>query len=76
MGADIQVMGKAAVVRGVPKLHGADVEATDLRGGAAMAVAALAADGVTHLGGISHIDRGYEKFEEAVVSLGGNIRRE
>ncbi len=76
MGADIQVMGKAAVVRGVPRLHGADVEATDLRGGAAMAAAALAAEGVTHLGGISHIDRGYEKFEEAVVSLGGIIRRE
>ncbi len=76
MGADIQVMGKAAVVRGVPRLHGADVEATDLRGGAAMAVAALAAEGITHLGGICHIDRGYEKFEEAVVSLGGNIRRE
>lgn len=76
MGADIQVMGKAAVVRGVPRLHGADVEATDLRGGAAMAAAALAAEGVTHLGGISHIDRGYEKFEEAVVSLGGKIRRE
>ncbi|MDE6789028.1 MAG: UDP-N-acetylglucosamine 1-carboxyvinyltransferase [Ruminococcus sp.] len=76
MGADIQVMGKVAVVRGVRKLHGADIEATDLRGGAAMAVAALSAEGVTHLSSIHHIDRGYEKFEEAVSSLGGKIRRE
>lgn len=76
MGADIQVMGKVAVVRGVPGLHGADAEATDLRGGAAMAVAALAAEGTTRLGGIAHIDRGYEKFEEAIASLGGKIRRE
>lgn len=76
MGADIQVMGKIAVIRGVPKLHGADIEATDLRGGAAMAVAALSAEGVTHLGNISHIDRGYEKFENIVSSLGGKIKRE
>ena len=76
MGADIQVMGKIAVIRGVKKLHGADIEATDLRGGAAMAVAALSAEGTTHLGNISHIDRGYEKFENIVSSLGGRIQRE
>ncbi len=76
MGADIQVMGKAAVVRGVKKLHGADVEATDLRGGAAMAVAALGAEGRTSIGCISHIGRGYEKFEENITSLGGRISRE
>lgn len=76
MGADIQVMGKAAVIRGIPKLHGADVEATDLRGGAAMAVAALGAEGTTRLSKISHIDRGYENFEEEIRKLGGNIRRE
>lgn len=76
MGADIQVMGKVAVVRGVPKIHGADIDATDLRGGAAMVVAALSAEGTTHLSNIHHIDRGYEKFEEAVSSLGGRIRRE
>ncbi|MBR3900957.1 MAG: UDP-N-acetylglucosamine 1-carboxyvinyltransferase [Ruminococcus sp.] len=76
MGADIQVMGKAAVVRGVKKLHGADVEATDLRGGAAMAVAALGAEGRTTIGCISHIGRGYEKFEENITSLGGRISRE
>lgn len=76
MGADIQVMGKVAVVRGVNKIYGADIEATDLRGGAAMAVAALSAEGTTNLGNIYHIDRGYEKFEEVVSSLGGKIRRE
>ena len=75
MGADIEVMGKVAVVRGVSRLHGAEIEATDLRGGAAMAVAALAAEGTTRLSGIAHIDRGYEKFEEAVSRLGGDIRR-
>lgn len=75
MGADIEVMGKVAVVRGVPRLRGADIEATDLRGGAAMAAAALAAEGTTCLSGIAHIDRGYEKFEEAVSSLGGKICR-
>lgn len=76
MGADIQVMGKAAVVRGVKRLHGAEVEATDLRGGAAMAVAAVAAEGVTRIGNIAHIDRGYEKFAEAINSLGGKAVRE
>ncbi|MDE6784466.1 MAG: UDP-N-acetylglucosamine 1-carboxyvinyltransferase [Ruminococcus sp.] len=76
MGADIQVMGKAAVIRGVPRLHGAEIEATDLRGGAAMAVAALAAEGVTRLSCISHIDRGYENFEKVISAVGGKIRRE
>ncbi|MDE7097851.1 MAG: UDP-N-acetylglucosamine 1-carboxyvinyltransferase [Ruminococcus sp.] len=76
MGADIQVMGKVAVVRGVNRIYGADIEATDLRGGAAMAVAALSAEGTTNLSSIYHIDRGYEKFEEVVSSLGGKIRRE
>lgn len=75
MGADIQVLGKTAVVKGVERLYGANVEATDLRGGAAMVAAALTADGKTEIGGISHIDRGYEKIEDAVHSLGGNIKR-
>ncbi len=75
MGADIQVMGKVAVVKGVPELHGAEVNATDLRGGAAMITAALAAKGTTEIGCISHIDRGYEKIEEAVRLLGGSVRR-
>lgn len=75
MGANIQVLGKVAIVRGVPKLHGANVEATDLRGGAAMVSAALAADGTTEIRQISHIDRGYEKMEEAVGKLGGKMLR-
>lgn len=75
MGADIQVLGKVAVVKGVPALHGAKVEATDLRGGAAMVIAALAAEGSSKIGGISHIDRGYEKIEEAVAALGGMMSR-
>ena len=75
MGADIQVMGKIAVVKGVKHLHGAAVEATDLRGGAAMVSAALAADGTTEIGKICHIDRGYEKIEQAVRLLGGDMQR-
>ncbi|HOO06696.1 MAG TPA: UDP-N-acetylglucosamine 1-carboxyvinyltransferase [Ruminococcus sp.] len=75
MGRDIQVLGKVAVVRGVRSLHGAEVEATDLRGGAAMVAAALSAQGETVITGLHHIDRGYEKIEEAAASLGGDIRR-
>ncbi|MBR4626198.1 MAG: UDP-N-acetylglucosamine 1-carboxyvinyltransferase [Ruminococcus sp.] len=75
MGADIQVLGKVAIVRGVPRLHGAPAEATDLRGGAAMICAALAAEGTSEISRISHIDRGYEKIEEAVTALGGRISR-
>jgi len=75
MGADIQVLGKVAVVKGVRRLHGANVEATDLRGGAAMLTAALAAEGKTEITKITHIDRGYEKIEKAVSALGGDIRR-
>lgn len=75
MGADIQVLGKIAVIKGVEKLCGANVEATDLRGGAAMAAAALAAEGKTEISKICHIDRGYEKIEEAVRSLGGDMKR-
>ena len=75
MGADIQVLGKAAIIKGVPSLSGAAVEATDLRGGAAMAAAALSAEGMSEISRISHIDRGYEKIEEAVRKLGGDIVR-
>ena len=75
MGADIQVMGKIAVVKGVKRLCGADVDATDLRGGAAMVIAALAAEGTSSIGKICHIDRGYVKMEDAVRLLGGDMRR-
>ena len=75
MGADIQVLGKVAVVKGVERLHGANIEATDLRGGAAMVAAALCAEGSSEITKICHIDRGYEKMEEAVRLLGGDMRR-
>jgi len=76
MGASIKVEGKVAVVEGVPSLYGASVEATDLRGGAALVVAGLAALGRTEIGSLRHIDRGYEKIENVVMKLGGKIRRE
>lgn len=75
MGADIQVLGKIAIIKGVERLYGANVEATDLRGGAAMIAAALSAEGITEIGNIYHIDRGYEKIEETVSRLGGKIKR-
>jgi len=75
MGADIQVSGATAVVRGVPKLYGAKVRATDLRGGAALLIAGLAAEGQTELSALSHIDRGYEEIETAFRALGAQIRR-
>ena len=75
MGAKINVEGKLAMIHGVEKLMGASVRATDLRGGAAMIIAGLMADGTTEISDIFHIDRGYENFEEKFVALGGDIRR-
>ena len=75
MGADIQVHGRIAVVQGIEKLYGARVEATDLRGGAALAVAALGAEGKTEICGTEHIDRGYEKLEDTLAALGADVRR-
>ena len=76
MGADIKTEGQVAVVRGVKKLYGANVQATDLRGGAALVVAGLAAEGTSRIGPLYHIDRGYESIEQAFVALGADIRRE
>lgn len=70
MGADITVEGRVALVRGVRRLHGARVEATDLRGGGALAVAALGAEGETVITGVHHIDRGYAGLEDMVRRLG------
>ncbi len=75
MGADIRVDGRVAVVRGVSELNGARVHATDLRGGAALILAGLAARGETEINFIHHIDRGYEKLEEKFCRLGADIRR-
>lgn len=75
MGADITVRDRIAMVRGVSRLHGAEVLAHDLRGGAALVLAGLAAEGTTVVRDIFHVDRGYERLEETLSSLGGSIRR-
>jgi UDP-N-acetylglucosamine 1-carboxyvinyltransferase len=75
MGADIVAEGRTILIRGVEKLKGARVRATDLRGGAALVVAALAAQGETTVEEIEHIDRGYEQFEQKLQSLGAQIER-
>lgn len=76
LGAKIDVNDKVAVVEGVQSLSGAKVRATDLRGGAALVVAALAARGVTEIADIGHIDRGYEKMEMMLRVLGAQIVRD
>jgi UDP-N-acetylglucosamine 1-carboxyvinyltransferase len=75
MGADIRTEGRVAVICGKKTLHGASVEATDLRGGAALAVAALGAVGESRISGLKHIDRGYESLENAFSQLGAEIER-
>ena len=74
MGADIRVSGRTALVNGTV-LHGAAVRCTDLRGGAALVIAALAARGESRIEAITHIDRGYEYLAEKLTALGGSIRR-
>lgn len=76
MGADIRVEGRVAVVCGVPRLHGAAVRADDLRGGAALTLAALGAEGRSTITGLQHIDRGYQNLEGDLRQLGAEIRRE
>ncbi|HSD60636.1 MAG TPA: UDP-N-acetylglucosamine 1-carboxyvinyltransferase [Burkholderiales bacterium] len=75
MGADIEVEGNAAVVRGVGRLDGANVMATDLRASASLVLAGLVADGETVVDRIYHLDRGYEAIEEKLTRLGAAIRR-
>ena len=70
MGADIRTAGKTAVIRGVERLRGGEVHASDLRGGAALAVAALAAEGETVISGTEYMDRGYEDMAGALTALG------
>ena len=70
MGAKIRVSGRIAVVTGVRSLSGASVAATDLRGGAAMVLAGLGAQGKTEVRQIAHIDRGYEAIEQALQGVG------
>ncbi len=75
MGADITIMDRIAVVRGIKSLRPANVTAPDLRGGAALVIAALSAPGKTEIDNICYIDRGYENFEKIITSVGGNIQR-
>jgi len=75
MGAKVQVEGRSAVVVGVEKLTGTEVTATDLRAGAALVLAGLAAEGLTEVNGVHHVDRGYERLEEKLASLGASIER-
>ena len=75
MGADIRVEGKVAVVCGVERLHGAALQAADLRGGAALVVAALGAEGRSEITGLHHMDRGYYGLEDTLRGLGADIVR-
>jgi UDP-N-acetylglucosamine 1-carboxyvinyltransferase len=75
MGANITVRDRMAIIRGVSHLQGAEVNAMDLRGGAALILAGLAAKGTTVINNINHIDRGYFNVEEKFNSLGGDIQR-
>lgn len=75
MGADIKIDGRSAIIQGVDSLMGAPVKATDLRAGAALVLAGLVADGVTEIGDVYHIDRGYDNIEEKFSKLGARIYR-
>lgn len=75
MGSDIKVDGNTALVKGVEAYSGAEVSATDLRAGAALALAGLAAEGDTIINQVENIDRGYEHFEDKLRSLGGEVYR-
>ncbi len=76
LGAQITVDGHHASIDGIPQLSGAPVEATDIRAGAGLVLAALVSDGETTVDGAFHIDRGYPKFAEQLVSLGAKVSRE
>jgi UDP-N-acetylglucosamine 1-carboxyvinyltransferase len=75
LGADIEVEGSSAVVKGVARLTGANVMATDLRASACLVIAGLIADGETTIDRIYHLDRGYERIEDKLSALGAHIRR-
>ena len=75
MGADIEISGNAAVVKGVAQLDGATVMATDLRASASLVIAGLVAKGETVIERIYHLDRGYECIEEKLSQLGARIKR-
>lgn len=76
MGAKATIHGKTMIVKGVRKLHSANVESTDLRGGASLVLAALAAKGTSRVGNLEYLLRGYENFDKKLNDLGANIIRE
>lgn len=75
MGANIKLEGRLAIIKGVKRLTGASVIARDLRGGAALVLAGLAADGETTISDVKHIDRGYESMEERLLQVGAIVKR-
>jgi UDP-N-acetylglucosamine 1-carboxyvinyltransferase len=75
MGADISLKGNVAVVKGVPRLMGAEVKSSDLRAAASLVIAGLGAEGITEVSQLRHLDRGYEHLEEKFKALGANIWR-
>jgi UDP-N-acetylglucosamine 1-carboxyvinyltransferase len=75
MGANINVHGASAMVRGVPELTGAQVMATDLRASVSLVLAGLAAKGETVINRVYHLDRGYERLEEKLAACGADIER-
>jgi UDP-N-acetylglucosamine 1-carboxyvinyltransferase len=75
LGSDIRIEGNTAIIKGVEKLTGAPIMATDLRASASLVLAGLVAEGETTVDRIYHIDRGYENIEEKLGGLGAKIRR-
>ena len=75
LGADIVVSGRQAEIWGVDCLRGSALTATDLRGGAALVIAALAAAGDSRIHGLEHLDRGYESLDQDLAALGAGIQR-
>jgi UDP-N-acetylglucosamine 1-carboxyvinyltransferase len=75
MGADIQVSGNAAIVKGTPYLSAAQVMATDLRASASLILAGLVAEGTTEVNRVYHLDRGYQSLEKKFAALGASILR-
>jgi UDP-N-acetylglucosamine 1-carboxyvinyltransferase len=76
LGADISLEGASAIVKGVPRLSGAPIMASDLRASAALVLAGLVAEGKTRVNRVYHIDRGYEKIDEKLRALGARIKRQ
>jgi UDP-N-acetylglucosamine 1-carboxyvinyltransferase len=75
LGADVKVSGDRALVNGVPRLKGASVMASDIRAGAGLVIAGLAARGTTQVLRVYHVDRGYDQLEKRLAQLGAQIKR-